>query len=85
MWQAAQQDGLDISYAQFRVYLSRLRRRSESRIPKPQPPAAIPGEEPGPPTTGTPDPFRNLRRQREKKKQSGFEYDPFSTRKNLVD
>ena len=32
-----------------------------------------------------PDPFNNLREQREKKKQSGFEFDPFSVNKNLID
>jgi len=31
-----------------------------------------------------PDPFPNLREQREKKKQSIFEYDPFSINKNLI-
>jgi hypothetical protein len=31
------------------------------------------------------DPFRNLREQREKKQQSGFEYDPFSINKNFID
>jgi hypothetical protein len=30
------------------------------------------------------DPFNNLREQREKKEQSGFEYDPFSINKDLV-
>jgi hypothetical protein len=30
------------------------------------------------------DPFRNLREQREKAKQLGFEYDPFSIDKNLT-
>jgi hypothetical protein len=30
------------------------------------------------------DPFHNLREQREKKKRSGFEFDPFSINKNLI-
>jgi len=30
------------------------------------------------------DPFRNLREEREKGKQSGFEYDPFSINKKLI-
>ena len=33
-----------------------------------------------------PDPFSNLREQREKKKKdAGFEYDPFSINRNLID
>ena len=36
------------------------------------------------PAPPPPDPFSNLREQREKKKQSGFEYDPFSINKNLI-
>ena len=32
----------------------------------------------------TQDPFANLRREREKKRGAGFEYDAFSTNKNLL-
>jgi hypothetical protein len=32
-----------------------------------------------------PDPFRNLREQREKKQSDGFNYDPFSIQKQLID
>src|SRR5271156_2254007 len=36
VWDAARLDGLDIPYAQFRVYVSRLRtRRSVGRLPDP--------------------------------------------------
>ena len=31
------------------------------------------------------DPFSNIRREREKKKQAGFEYDAFSMNKNLLE
>jgi spermidine synthase len=31
------------------------------------------------------DPFSNIRREREKKKGTGFEYDAFSTNKNLLE
>ena len=41
--------------------------------------------EPGPPAPLPADPFRNLREQREKKKLTTFEYDPFSINKNLID
>ena len=80
VWEAAKLDGLQIPYPQFRVYVSRLRRRQTSA---PQPLAASRTGERGLPAPPT-DPFNNLREQREKKDQSGFEYDPFSINKNLI-
>jgi hypothetical protein len=50
-----------------------------------QPPPANANGEIGPPDPSLSDPFKNLREQREKKEQSGFEYDPFSINKNLID
>jgi hypothetical protein len=86
VWEAATLDGLEIPYPQFRVYVSRLRRKqkkaSESR-PQPPPTQASAGHEEADPSRS--DPFRNLREQREKKQQSGFEYDPFSINKNFID
>jgi hypothetical protein len=81
IWEAAKLDGLEIPYPQFRVYVSRLRRRRQTSAL--QPPASPSKGGPGltPPPT---DPFNNLREQREKKEQSGFEYDPFSINKNLI-
>jgi hypothetical protein len=82
VWEAAKLDGLEIPYPQFRVYVSRLRRR-QRRSSTPQLPPVLTNVEqslPNPPH----DPFRNLREQREKKKQSIFEYDPFSVNKNLI-
>jgi hypothetical protein len=66
-------------YPQFRVYVSRVRRkrRASSKSTLQQPPTIANGE-PAPPPA---DPFRNLREQREKKKQSTFEYEPFSLSK----
>ena len=86
IWEAVRRDGLEMSYAQFRVYVSRLRRRRQQfKAPEtlPPPPVATNHEDglQAPPS----DPFRNLREQREKKKQSVFEYDPFSINKNLID
>jgi len=85
VWEAAKLDGLDIPYPQFRVYVSRLRRRREqASTSAPKPPHELTNEKRGlasPP----PDPFSNLREQREKKKQSGFEYDPFSINRSLID
>jgi hypothetical protein len=80
VWEAARKDGLDISYAQFRVYISRLRHRRQRSTAAPLPPSVGNGE-PGLPVSLPSDPFNNLREQREKKKQSGFEYDPFSINK----
>jgi hypothetical protein len=85
VWHAAREDGLDVSYAQFRVYISRLRRRRQRSAARgPQPHHTLAKDAPGMPTSSPADPFNNLREQREKKKQSGFEYDPFSISKNLI-
>jgi hypothetical protein len=85
VWDAARLDGLDIPYAQFRVYVSRLRsRRSVGRSPDPdtKPPRAVDSNpEPAVPL----DPFQNLRQQREKKQSTGFHYDPFPIQKDLID
>jgi hypothetical protein len=86
VWEAANRDGLVMSYAQFRVYISRLRRRfqrSTQNHSKPLPPLA--NDTAAVPVSSPADPFKNLRELREKKKQSGFEYDPFSISKNLID
>jgi hypothetical protein len=85
VWHAATLDGLDVSYAQFRVYISRLRRRRQRSAARgPQPLPELASEALGMPTSSPDDPFNNLREQREKKNQSGFEYDPFSIHKNLI-
>jgi len=85
VWEAARLDGLEIPYPQFRVYVSRIRQRYQrSRTSGPQPAHALTHEEHGPPVPPPSDPFNNLREQREKKEQSGFEYDPFSISKNLI-
>jgi hypothetical protein len=90
IWEAAQLDGLNIPYSQFRVYVSRIRRRE--RLPSservllsadPQAAGTLADDGNGPRAHST-DPFHNLRAQREKKQQSGFEYDPFSIRKDLI-
>jgi hypothetical protein len=85
VWEAAKLDGLEIPYPQFRVYVSRLRRRSQrSSLSAPKPPLALTNGERELPAPPPRDPFNNLREQREKKEQSGFEYDPFSINKNLI-
>jgi hypothetical protein len=84
VWEAAKLDGLDVPYNQFRVYVSRLRRRrlpaSASELPRT---ASISADN-SRPAPAPSDPFRNLREEREKKEKSGFEYDPFSINKNLI-
>ena len=86
VWEAAKLDGIEIPYPQFRVYVSRIRRRRQrfSSLASQPPPANANGEI-GPPDPSLSDPFKNLREQREKKEHSGFEYDPFSINKNLID
>src|SRR5471030_2100003 len=84
VWEAAKLDGLEIPYPQFRVYVSRLRRRRQRSSTAAPPPSPTNGDR-ALPAPAPPDPFSNLREQREKKKQSGFEYDPFSNIRNLID
>jgi hypothetical protein len=86
VWEAATLDGLEIPYPQFRVYVSRLRRRRQrTSASTPQPPDALTNGDSPPISPALSDPFSNLREQREKKKQSGFEFDPFSINKSLID
>ena len=81
VWEAAKLDGLEIPYPQFRVYVSRIRRRrqksSQSLPGQPPPQTSAENASPAPPSS---DPFRNLREQREKAKLSRFEYDPSAIR-----
>jgi hypothetical protein len=86
VWEAAKLDGLEIPYPQFRVYVSRLRRRRRkpSTSRPEQPPPQIAAENVSPTTPTRSDPFRNLREQREKAKRSRFEYDPSAIREDLI-
>jgi ribosomal protein L34 len=88
IWRAAQQDGLRVPYSHFRVYVSRLRHRDRA-IQNTLPPSPGVSNSKGSgrtsPAEGSPaDPFHNLRVERERKRQFGFEYSPFSNRKKLV-
>jgi hypothetical protein len=89
VWDAACADGLEIPYPQFRVYVSRIRirksRQGKSETARTPHAAAYPNAEFQPESPAPPDPFRNVREQREKKQSDGFNYDPFSIRKQLVD
>ena len=86
VWEAARKDGIDTSYAQFRVYVSRLRCRLQRSSIAPFPPPAVGNGASSHADLPQPDPFSNLREQREKKKRdAGFEYDPVSINRNLID
>jgi hypothetical protein len=88
VWEAAQLDGLRIPYPQFRVYVSRLRLREKARelagTACQPPPASVLSETSPALQEASRDPFNNLREQRQKKQQTGFEFDPFSNQKDLV-
>jgi hypothetical protein len=89
VWEAARADGLEIPYPQFRVYVSRIRMRHSRQHrseTKTTPHAAVcPNAEPQPESPVRPDPFRNVREQREKKQSDGFGLDPFSIQRPLID
>jgi hypothetical protein len=88
VWDAARADGFDIPYPQFRVYVSRLRNRLLRHPPAPAPQPCAADKSAATSDSASPvasDPFRNLREQRERKQSAGFEYDPFSIQKQLID
>ena len=86
VWAAASRDGIEMSYAQFRVCVPRLRRRLHRAPPTaPEQPPQQTNAHNGSSDPSRSVPFRNLREQREKKQQSGFEYDPFSINQNFID
>jgi len=84
--------GIEIDYTTLSVYIGRIERQQTKRKP---PNVAITPESvktnsgAGAAVMVTekaaPDPFANIRREREKKRQKGFEYHPFSTNKNLLE
>jgi hypothetical protein len=82
VWEAARQDRIEMPYAHFRVYISRLwrRRSAQNRLP-PAGPSVRETDLSNPAT----DPFRNLREHREKEQQAVFEYDPLAINKNLIE
>jgi hypothetical protein len=82
IWEAARCDGMSIPYPQFRVYVTRMRRRAQGRRPRDpsdrQQTRTAPATEakPGAREANT-DPLHNIRVQLEKKRQSHFDYNPF--------
>ena len=81
VWEALREDGIEMPYNQFRVYVSRIRRRKVTVTPQPSPPM----RSPAPAETTASDPYSTIRKQRKLKHRSGFEYDPFSTDKDLLE
>src|SRR5580700_1951678 len=64
VWEAARADGFDIPYAQFRVYVSRLRNRRRNHPAEPAPQPGVAPKSSAAAHSGSPapnDPFRNLR------------------------
>jgi hypothetical protein len=92
VWEAARRDGLEMSVRAIpRLRFAGSRRRAVNGLQKRQrryrrrPSLTSSARRwPGIPVA-LPIRSRNLREQREKKKQSVFEYDPFSINKNLID
>lgn len=79
IWEALQLDGIIMSYDQFRVYVSRTRKRFAHR-PEMIPPSPHASAVPAAPPVASPparDPLANIRRELERKRTSGFNYDPF--------
>ena len=83
IWEAARSDGMSIPYPQFRVYVTRTRRKAQGRHPRrpseraPIQPSPTKGVSPGAPEAPSRDPLYNIRVQLEKKRQSHFDYNPF--------
>jgi len=84
IWEATRRDGLNIPYAQFRVYVSRIRRRKLRG--NPQGPGTATQASGGKAASGSTasDPFRNIRTEREKQETNGFSYDPSPKDGNLI-
>jgi hypothetical protein len=92
VYEAAQGDGLEVPYAQFKTYVQRLRKRdlrhglqavpTHLRVQTPAPGAEprrdAPARPSRPPLGAPSDPLRNVREQRAKRKS--FDYDPFPTK-----
>jgi hypothetical protein len=78
IWEALRLDGIVMSYDQFRVYVSRTRKRFARREEMAPASSKALQELEAPPAASTParDPLANIRRESERKRASGFNYDP---------
>jgi hypothetical protein len=89
VYEAAERDGLEVPYAQFKTYVQRLRKRDRGResqsvssqvrtqkaVLKVESQRPPPARQTRPSKEIPSDPLRNVREQRAKK--NSFEYDPF--------
>jgi hypothetical protein len=88
-------DGIDVPYSRLRYYVAILK-RAEAPCPCRQEEPSVsgaprledhrviaPAETLPPVSRSAPDPLSNVREQRERKRRAGFDYDPFSTNKEL--
>lgn len=90
IWESLQRDGIDVSYALFRVYLGRARRRLERNDTQPasdgvpnQIPVGAKGHIPVEQRASAhdrpkADPFAAIRRGRGQKAKERFDYDPLT-------
>jgi hypothetical protein len=93
VYEAAERDGLEVPYAQFKTYVQRLRKRDlrrglqavsthlrvETAAPEVEARRDAPARQARPSQAAPSDPLRNVREQRAKKKS--FEYDPFPAKR----
>jgi hypothetical protein len=86
IWKAALQDGIEMTYKEFTVYVSRIRRKKKRFPQADREDRHLPFRGADEPTSSeSADPFQNLRQQRDRKRAGGFELDPFSDNKGLID
>ena len=86
-------DGIEVPYSRLRYYVALLKREQASERsrddhgsgppPRPDPPAIALSDPPPPASLPAHDPLSNLREQHQRKREAGFDYDPFSTTKKL--
>src|SRR5262249_14372483 len=87
--------GIEIDYRTLSLYIGRLERKhgvgrahriaAAPQAGKTDPPASSGSRPVATFLRAAHDPFANIRREREKKKGAGFEFDAFSTNKNLLE
>lgn len=82
IWEAASEDGVEMTYKQFALCVWRVRRK----LHRVQPTAPVRNETSHPPEVAgqTADPFQNIRAEREKNSRGAFDYDPFSIDKEYL-
>ena len=79
VWEALQRDGIRMSYNQFRVYVSRIRKRiaGKPELILPRLVLASDIDRGAAEPLLAQDPSANIRREQERKRPSGFAYNPF--------